>query len=825
MSDPRAFQFAIQGVDESDDAWAAVERRANKTTERLGAGARKLQSRFDRITGPARMLSPELDQAYARMAKMGKLAGSMREAFVSTRVHRNDGMARAERDALVAAQKAADRIAGRLAQGRSAVPAAVALEASAPPANDNRRVQTASEEQGHNAASSPREAQLASSAFEATFAKQMLAAEKRLGVRGGAGMRLAMARIEKDARAGADRAAAQAAGRHKLGRFTGSTAEAAGAQHRDERLAAGGRAKWAEELERGAYDRAYRTHQERGLKRFGLNAADAARRFAGGVGGAGEAGEVASLGRAAGGAAEKLGGAATAAEGVATGFAGLLIAIPAALVGASVAAAKFVSPYARAGQEISRTADLIGVEADKLQRWRGAAELQGLNPHAADSALQNIGQALHNARFGIGDPNQMRLLQLAGVDARKDDEETALGKIASKLTKSGYDAYSQKKYADILGIGDLLPVLKKGPEEIKADLALVNKTGSVQNKDELDKGVRAGRSFTLFDMAKRGVGKRAAMGVMADRAIDESDAARASLQEINGADPVIIAKQLATVTANYVGGGKAVKDMAGAARGAADALGGVAQAAIAPKAHAESPTEVYRVYRQQQDRRFAQPPASRPVDGRVVAGNRALHISDEAEMVRLLRKHGATQAEALVITANAAHESGLNPHAEGDKRLGPGRSAYGLLQWREGRREDFKRMFGKDIRSSSAEEQVRFALAELRGQTGDRGAIRAGRDINANPGDLHAGNASFVRNFERSGNQPRDISERGAILEQIRRDLPHLFAGLPGGGRVAPPPPGEVHIYLHGGSKDTRTVVKRAPGGAGLRVQRAMSPH
>ena len=121
------------------------------------------------------------------------------------------------------------------------------------------------------------------------------------------------------------------------------------------------------------------------------------------------------------------------------------------------------------------------MNADTLQRYRGAAELQGISPHSADSALGNVGQALHDARYGMGDANKVRLLQMAGVDLQKDDAETALQKVTVKLNTSGYDAFSKKHYADMLGVGEFLPAMNKGQGALKADLAAVDQTHVVQD--------------------------------------------------------------------------------------------------------------------------------------------------------------------------------------------------------------------------------------------------------------------------------------------------------------------------------------------------------
>ena len=449
MADPANFKFAIEGVDDSAAAFTAVEKRAAKSADRLGDGARKMQARFDKVTGPARLISPEMDRAYQGMARLGKLTGSMREAFVATRRAPSSG--------------------------------------------------------GASAALSP--------------------AEKRFAARGSQGMRTAVGAIEKSALDAADKAAGRAAKRHGLGRFTGDEAASAAAEHADARAAAGGRAIWAENLERGAFQDAKERHETGAARQLGFGDLGAVRKTLSGLGEAagGAEAEVATMGE---------GLAATAAE-----FAGLAAAGPLVLaaVGATIAAAKVVSSFARVGQEVSRTADLIGANADTLQRFRGAAELNGISPHAADSAFGNLGQILHNARFGIGGSEtarSVRFLQLAGVDYQKDDEQSALLKITDYIGKNprGYDIFSKKKFPEGTGTSELLPAMLRGRPALEADLSAVDATGVVQDQDQRQKGIQARRSFTLFDQAKRGAGARLTLGPVADAAIAGSDGARATMQ-------------------------------------------------------------------------------------------------------------------------------------------------------------------------------------------------------------------------------------------------------------------------------------------------------
>lgn len=69
---------------------------------------------------------------------------------------------------------------------------------------------------------------------------------------------------------------------------------------------------------------------------------------------------------------------------------------------------------------------------------------------------------------------------------------------------------------------------------------------------------------------------------------------------------------------------------------------------------------------------------------------------------------GYSKQQAAAIVGNLMQESGLNIKACGDRGL-----AYGIAQWHPGRQANFRKLFGKSIRSSSLQEQLEFVHWEL----------------------------------------------------------------------------------------------------------------
>ena len=79
-----------------------------------------------------------------------------------------------------------------------------------------------------------------------------------------------------------------------------------------------------------------------------------------------------------------------------------------------------------------------------------------------------------------------------------------------------------------------------------------------------------------------------------------------------------------------------------------------------------------------------------------------------AEYVHKYFKRYFTNEQAAGIVANLYHESKLNPHAVGDNG-----NAYGIAQWHPDRQAKFEKVFKKNIRDSSLQEQLDFIIWEL----------------------------------------------------------------------------------------------------------------
>lgn len=82
--------------------------------------------------------------------------------------------------------------------------------------------------------------------------------------------------------------------------------------------------------------------------------------------------------------------------------------------------------------------------------------------------------------------------------------------------------------------------------------------------------------------------------------------------------------------------------------------------------------------------------------------------------VRYFMSQGWSREQAIGIAANLQHESNFDERAQGDKNKKTGQyDAYGIAQWHPDRQREFKRVFDKDIRDSTYDEQLAFVQHEL----------------------------------------------------------------------------------------------------------------
>lgn len=159
--------------------------------------------------------------------------------------------------------------------------------------------------------------------------------------------------------------------------------------------------------------------------------------------------------------------------------------------------------------------------------------------------------------------------------------------------------------------------------------------------------------------------------------------------------------------------------------------------------------------------------------------------AQRAATIAYFEQQGWSRAAATGIASNISSESKFNPAAVGDSG-----SAFGLAQWHEDRQAAFKAWSGKDIRSSSFEEQLAFIQHELT-QGNDAGARRAGQKLRGTNNAYDAG-AIFSGLYERPADTYGEAHRRGQQAASWY-DVPLTPAGG-GGANVTIHQKTDIHV-------------------------------
>ncbi len=170
-----------------------------------------------------------------------------------------------------------------------------------------------------------------------------------------------------------------------------------------------------------------------------------------------------------------------------------------AAVGGLLIAIQNSAATAEWADELATTADLVGVNAEKLQELRHAGEVFEVGMADMDRGLQSLNAALGAMRTGVGDGRLKEAFETLGItDAQLANLESAdqlLPLLADKFAALGSRA-DQTQLAKKLQIEELLPLLIQGSANIEEmtdkarELGLVMDEASVQGAAAMNEELR-----------------------------------------------------------------------------------------------------------------------------------------------------------------------------------------------------------------------------------------------------------------------------------------------------------------------------------------------
>jgi hypothetical protein len=173
--------------------------------------------------------------------------------------------------------------------------------------------------------------------------------------------------------------------------------------------------------------------------------------------------------------------------------------------------------------------------------------------------------------------------------------------------------------------------------------------------------------------------------------------------------------------------------------------------------------------------------------------------------IKYFEDHGLSRVGAIGMTAGFVHESNVDPTAVGDNG-----NAYGVAQWHPDRQAGFERWSGHSIQTSTLDEQLGYALHELR--AGGPQEQRAGAELEMAKTPEEAARAASLY-YERP--------KAGAIAADARAktatQIASLYAPAPASQAQVDAPPqradGELRVKVELGNlpKGSRADVSGTP--------------
>lgn len=177
--------------------------------------------------------------------------------------------------------------------------------------------------------------------------------------------------------------------------------------------------------------------------------------------------------------------------------------------------AKLTTSMATNGAVVQRLTQRTGVGGRSIQRYRGAAQLMGLNKGMVDSGLTALSGTMRNAQY---DPELAMLFNRMGVKPVMKQDGTP--DVAAMLPKIADWVSSQKNpetaaaVLDRMGIGELFPMLRDGSKTLEAFAAQADKAGIVLGDDVIKSATEFDRSMSLLKSNVEGFGNQFAQELM-----------------------------------------------------------------------------------------------------------------------------------------------------------------------------------------------------------------------------------------------------------------------------------------------------------------------
>ncbi len=433
-----------------------------------------------------------------------------------------------------------------------------------------------------------------------------------------------------------------------------------------------------------------------------------------------------------------------------------------AVLASKLAIDKVVGDFKAAGTELNNFNRLTGLSTQNVQALGQALAAQGGNAQDALAAMQKIQDLMASPITGnvgwFGDVAKLGLDPNAIIGAQ--DTAEALVNIAGAFEKM--TPLNQRLAGQALGFDEnTIRLLMRGRDAVEQQMDSRGKLGIMTQK-QIEDAARLTKATSELNLVFSDMGNTIAgelVPAFAEMAEDFTEFYRNNKELVDSGLEAFfgtLAKNIELVSAALIlmGGASALKGLAalralafgagaaggsGAGSAAAGALAGasamrIATGGLAALFYSSSLNEG-----EEEELR----------NNRLRKGG----AEGAAATIDYFRAKGWTEDQAKGIAANIEQESGFRADAEGD-----GGNAYGLAQWHPDRQANFAKFSGKDIRDSTAQEQLDFIHYEL-----TRGKEKAAGERLKMASSASEAAAIVSQYYERPADQDGEIARRAAI--------------------------------------------------------------
>jgi len=433
-----------------------------------------------------------------------------------------------------------------------------------------------------------------------------------------------------------------------------------------------------------------------------------------------------------------------------------------AVLASKLAIDKVVGDFKAAGTELNNFNRLTGLSTQNVQALGQALAAQGGSAQDALAAMQKIQDLMASPITGnvgwFGDVAKLGLDPNAIIGAQ--DTAEALVNIAGAFEKM--TPLNQRLAGQALGFDEnTIRLLMRGRDAVEQQLDSRGKLGIMTQK-QIENAARLTKATSELNLVFSDMGNTIAgelVPAFAEMAEDFTEFYRNNKELVDSGLEAFfgtLAKNIELVSAALIlmGGASALKGLAalralafGAGAAGGSGVGSAAAGALAGASAMRIATGGLAALFYSSSLNEGEEEELR--NNRLRKGG----AEGAAATIDYFRAKGWTEDQAKGIAANIEQESGFRADAEGD-----GGNAYGLAQWHPDRQANFAKFSGKDIRESTAQEQLDFIHYEL-----TRGKEKAAGEKLKMASSASEAAAIVSQYYERPADQDGEIERRAAI--------------------------------------------------------------